>query len=37
MQREGRTGPMVLVVIEEIYTTETGALLLRATNTQILR
>lgn len=37
VQREGRTGPMVLVVIEEIYTTETGALLLRATNTQILR
>ncbi len=36
-QREGRTGPMVLIIIEEIYTTEAGELLLKSTNTQILR
>ncbi len=36
-QREGRTGPMVLVIIEEIYTTEAGEMLLKSTNTQILR
>lgn len=37
VQREGRTGPMVLVVIEEIYTNEAGELLLKVTNTQIMR
>lgn len=37
VQREGRTGPMVLVIIEETYTSAAGELLLKATNTQILR
>jgi len=37
VQRDGRSGPMVLVIIEEIYTTAAGELLLKATNTQILR
>lgn len=37
VQRGGRTGPMVLVIIEEVYTNEAGELLLKATNTQILR
>ncbi len=37
VQRDGRTGPMVLIIIEEIYTTQAGELLLKATNTQILR
>ena len=36
-QRDGRAGPMVLVVIEETYSTENGEVLLKVTNTQILR
>ena len=36
-QRDGRAGPMVLVVIEETYSTESGEVLLKVTNTQILR
>lgn len=37
VQRDGRTGPMVLILIEETYTTESGELLLKSVNTQILR
>ena len=37
VQRDGRTGPMVLIIIEETYTNAAGDLLLKATNTQILR
>ena len=37
VQREGRSGPMVLVVIEESYTNQDGKPLLRVTNTQIMR
>jgi hypothetical protein len=37
VQREGRSGTMVLIIIEETYTTESGELLLKLTNTQILR
>jgi hydroxyacyl-ACP dehydratase HTD2-like protein with hotdog domain len=37
VQREGRSGPMVLVIIEEDYTTEAGELLLKVTNTQLMR
>jgi N-terminal half of MaoC dehydratase len=37
VQHEGRSGPMVLVVIEETYVNEAGEKLLRVTNTQIMR
>jgi hypothetical protein len=37
VQRDGRTGPMVLIIIEEFYTNADGDLLIKATNTQILR
>jgi N-terminal half of MaoC dehydratase len=37
VQREGRSGPMVLVVIEEFYTNQDGEPLLKVTNTQIMR
>jgi hypothetical protein len=36
-QRNGRTGPIVFVVIEDSYETETGEKLLRSLNTIILR
>jgi hypothetical protein len=36
-QRNGRTGPIVFVVIEDDYETEHGERLLRSTNTIILR
>jgi hypothetical protein len=36
-QRNGRTGPIVFVVIEDSYETETGERLLRSLNTMILR
>jgi hypothetical protein len=36
-QRNGRTGPIVFVVIEDSYETETGEKLLRSLNTMILR
>jgi hypothetical protein len=36
-QREGSTGPMVFVVIEDDYATADGEPLLRVTNTMILR
>jgi hypothetical protein len=36
-QRNGRTGPIVFVVIEDSYETEAGERLLRSTNTMILR
>ena len=36
-QRDGSTGPMVFVVIEDDYATADGAPLLRVTNTMILR
>jgi hypothetical protein len=36
-QRNGRTGPIVLVVIEDTYETDRGEPLLRSTNTIILR
>ncbi|WP_109476862.1 MaoC family dehydratase N-terminal domain-containing protein [Paraburkholderia sp. C35] len=37
VQRDGKSGPMVFVIIEEIYTTEAGEKLLKVTNTQIMR
>lgn len=36
-QRNGRTGPIVFVVIEDSYETDRGEPLLRSTNTMILR
>lgn len=36
-QRNGRTGPIVFVVVEDIFATDRGELLLRSTNTTILR
>lgn|GEM_PF-5823446 len=36
-QRDGRSGPMVFVVIEDTYRTVGGELLLRVANTNILR
>lgn len=36
-QRNGRTGPMIFVVIEDSYETVSGEALLRSTNTIILR
>lgn len=36
-QRNGRTGPIVFVVIEDTYETDCGERLLRSTNTMILR
>jgi hypothetical protein len=36
-QRNGKTGPIVFVVIEDSYETETGERLLRSLNTMILR
>jgi hypothetical protein len=36
-QKNGRTGPIVFWVIETTYTTTDGELLLRATNTRMLR
>lgn len=36
-QRNGRTGPIVFVVIEDTYETDRGERLLRSTNTMILR
>jgi hypothetical protein len=36
-QRNGRTGPIVFVVIEDSYETDTGERLLRSLNTMILR
>lgn len=36
-QRNGRTGPIVFVVIEDSYETDAGEKLLRSTNTMILR
>lgn len=36
-QRNGRTGPIVFVVIEDSYETDAGEPLLRSTNTMILR
>lgn len=36
-QREGKSGPMVFILVEETYTTDAGELLLRTTNTIILR
>jgi len=36
-QRNGRTGPIVFVVIEDSYETDTGEPLLRSLNTMILR
>jgi hypothetical protein len=36
-QRDGRGGPMVFVVLEDIYTTTDGHPLLTVTNTMILR
>lgn len=36
-QRNGRTGPIVFVVIEDSYETESGERLLRSVNTMILR
>jgi hypothetical protein len=36
-QRNGRSGPIVFVVIEDSYETDTGEKLLRSTNTIILR
>lgn len=36
-QRNGRTGPIVFVVIEDTYETDRGEKLLRSTNTMILR
>lgn len=37
VQRDGRTGSMVLIMIEDVYTNEHGEVLLKSTNTQILR
>jgi hypothetical protein len=37
VQRDGRSGPMVFVIIEETYVNEQGEKLLRVTNTQIMR
>ena len=36
-QRDGKSGTMVFVVIEDLYTNERGELLLKTTNTSILR
>lgn len=36
-QRNGRTGPIVFVVVEDVFTTDRGEMLLRSTNTTILR
>ena len=36
-QREGKSGPMVFILVEETYTTESDELLLRTINTIILR
>jgi hypothetical protein len=36
-QRDGKTGPMVFVVIEDLYTNERGERLLKTINTLILR
>jgi hypothetical protein len=36
-QRNGRTGPIVFVVVEDVFETDRGELLLRSTNTTILR
>lgn len=36
-QRNGKTGPIVFVVVEDSYETETGEKLLRSLNTMILR
>ncbi len=36
-QRNGRTGPIVFVIIEDSYETDAGEPLLRSTNTMILR
>lgn len=36
-QREGKSGPMVFIVLEETYTTDSDEMLLRTTNTIILR
>lgn len=37
VQRDGRSGPMVFVIIEETYVNELGEKLLKVTNTQIMR
>ena len=37
VQRDGRSGPMVFVIIEETYVNESGEKLLKVTNTQIMR
>ncbi len=37
VQRDGRSGPMVFVIIEETYVNEAGEKLLKVTNTQIMR
>ena len=36
-QRDGQSGPLVFVLVEEIFTTESGDRLLKSTNTLILR
>ena len=36
-QRDGKSGPMVFVVIEDFYSNERGEALLKTTNTLILR
>lgn len=36
-QREGKSGPLVFILVEETYTTESDEILLRTTNTIILR
>ena len=36
-QRDGKSGTMVFVVIEDLYTNERGELLIKTTNTSILR
>jgi hypothetical protein len=37
VQRDGKSGPMVFVIIEETYVNEKGEKLLKVTNTQIMR
>jgi hypothetical protein len=36
-QRDGKSGTMVMVVIEDEYATDTGRVLLKSLNTQIMR
>lgn len=37
VQRAGKSGPMVFVIIEETYVNESGEKLMKVTNTQIMR